>query len=173
MYAKPRVIARAEQLLACLHNLILSRNSSLRFSPPPPELTNPMPLVAMSTCSTRRSAASLLSSSPRCVHLGAAVPRLLTPLQRRCLHQESETQQPESASLKYRPIRQRFVAPFPVKPQKPFAVNHDPRRLEAMYQKLLGGDLGLSEEVKWQAVTHKSFDHGWQAFNEKLAFFGE
>lgn len=46
-------------------------------------------------------------------------------------------------------------------------------KLDAMYQKLLGGNLGLSDEVKWQAITHKSFDHGWHPFNEKLRFFGE
>lgn len=60
-----------------------------------------------------------------------------------------------------------------MKEQKPFTVNEDPERLDAMYRRLLGGDLGLSDEVKWQAITHKSFDHGWQPFNEKLVIFGE
>jgi len=32
--------------------------------------------------------------------------------------------------------------------------------------------MGLTDEVKWQAVTHKSFDHGRQPFNEKLAIYG-
>ncbi|KAH9809321.1 Ribonuclease-III-like [Teratosphaeria destructans] len=35
-----------------------------------------------------------------------------------------------------------------------------------------GSDL-LPEEVKWLAVTHKSFDHGRRGFNDKLAFFGK
>ena len=41
-----------------------------------------------------------------------------------------------------------------------------------MYTTLLGRDMGLTDEVKWQAVTHKSFDHGRQPFNEKLAIYG-
>lgn len=64
-------------------------------------------------------------------------------------------------------------APFLIKKNMPFEVNEDPEKLDAMYYALLGGNLGLSEEVKWQAVTHKSFDHGWQPYNEKLAFYGK
>jgi len=30
----------------------------------------------------------------------------------------------------------------------------------------------LTEEVKWLAVTHKSFDQGRRGFNDRLAFFG-
>jgi len=41
-----------------------------------------------------------------------------------------------------------------------------------VYTTLLGRDMGLTDEVKWQAVTHKSFDHGRQPFNEKLAIYG-
>jgi large subunit ribosomal protein L15 len=37
---------------------------------------------------------------------------------------------------------------------------------------LLGQEMGLPAEIKWQAITHKSFDHGRQPFNEKLAVFG-
>lgn len=51
-------------------------------------------------------------------------------------------------------------------------MNDDPEVLDAMYLKLFGKDLGLSEDVKWQAVTHKSFDHGRQPFNSKLRFLG-
>lgn len=35
-----------------------------------------------------------------------------------------------------------------------------------------GGDKILSEEVKWLAVTHKSFDQGRRGFNDRLAFIG-
>ena len=31
----------------------------------------------------------------------------------------------------------------------------------------------LSEETKWLAVTHKSFDHGRRGFNDRLAFLGK
>lgn len=64
-------------------------------------------------------------------------------------------------------------APFSLRGSKPFAINEDPEKLDAVYQSLLGGNPGISEEIKLQAVTHKSFDHGWQPYNEKLAFFGE
>lgn len=34
------------------------------------------------------------------------------------------------------------------------------------------GDKVLSDEVKWLAVTHKSFDHGRRGFNDRLAYLG-
>ncbi|RMZ83921.1 hypothetical protein DV737_g1507, partial [Chaetothyriales sp. CBS 132003] len=54
-------------------------------------------------------------------------------------------------------------------------VNKDPRKLDEMYVRLLGpdGDKLLSEETKWLAVTHKSFDHGRRGFNDRLAFLGK
>ena len=30
----------------------------------------------------------------------------------------------------------------------------------------------LTEETKWLAVTHKSFDHGRRGFNDRLAYLG-
>lgn len=55
-----------------------------------------------------------------------------------------------------------------------FAVNEDPALLDAMYIKFLGmgGENALTDEVKWLAVTHKSFDQGRRGFNDKLAFLG-
>ena len=45
-----------------------------------------------------------------------------------------------------------------------------------MYARLFGtGEEGvniLSEELRWQVVTHLSFDHGRQPYNNKLAFLG-
>lgn len=137
------------------------------FTPPKPHLS-----VVMAN-TTRQTTTSILSSSSRCLHFKIARPHLLVPIQRRCLHQEPEQQTfpPPATSRLYRPIR--ATASFPVRERKPFLVNTDPERLDAMYRRLLGGDLGLSDEVKWQAITHKSFDHGWQPFNEKLSIFGE
>jgi large subunit ribosomal protein L15 len=59
-------------------------------------------------------------------------------------------------------------------PAKAWACNEDPKVLDAMYVKLLGpgGDKVLDEEIKWLAVTHKSFDQGRRGFNDRLAFFG-
>jgi large subunit ribosomal protein L15 len=53
-------------------------------------------------------------------------------------------------------------------------VNSDPKKLDAFYTRMLGedGDKMLSEEVKWQAVTHKSFDQGRRGYNERLAYLG-
>lgn len=53
-------------------------------------------------------------------------------------------------------------------------INDDPQKLDAMYNRFLGkdGHKLLSEETKWLAVTHKSFDHGRRGFNDRLAFLG-
>ncbi|WQF79174.1 Putative large ribosomal subunit protein mL57 [Colletotrichum destructivum] len=55
-----------------------------------------------------------------------------------------------------------------------WSVNTDPKKLDEMYIKFLGrdGDKMLPEEVKWLAVTHKSFDQGRRGFNDKLAYLG-
>jgi large subunit ribosomal protein L15 len=54
-------------------------------------------------------------------------------------------------------------------------VNEDPAKLDAIYERLLGGEVtrALPEELKWLAVTHKTFDQGRRGFNTKLAFYGE
>ena len=57
---------------------------------------------------------------------------------------------------------------------KPWKCNDDPEKLDRFYVKFLGrgGDTMLTEEIKWQAITHKSFDQGRRGFNDRLAFFG-
>jgi len=72
---------------------------------------------------------------------------------------------------------QRMVAPFRIRPQARggvFKVNEDPKRLDEAYVRMLGpgGDKVLGDEVKWLAVTHKSFEHGKQGFNDRLAYLG-
>ncbi|KAB8360793.1 hypothetical protein FH972_024527 [Carpinus fangiana] len=56
-----------------------------------------------------------------------------------------------------------------------FPVNEDPKKLDDVLKKMLGqgGETMLSEEAKWLAVTHKSFDHGRRGFNDRLAFLGK
>jgi large subunit ribosomal protein L15 len=71
----------------------------------------------------------------------------------------------------------RMMAPFRVRPQAKggvFKVNEDPKRLDDAYIRMLGpgGDKMLGDEVKWLAVTHKSFDHGRRGFNDRLAYLG-
>ncbi|EJP61637.1 RNase III domain-containing protein [Beauveria bassiana ARSEF 2860] len=57
---------------------------------------------------------------------------------------------------------------------KVWAVNNDPARLDQMYERLLGqgGSKMLPDELKWLAVTHKSFDQGRRGFNDRLAMVG-
>lgn len=57
---------------------------------------------------------------------------------------------------------------------KIWSVNNDPKKLDLVYDRLLGpgGSKMLPEEVKWLAVTHKSFDQGRRGFNDKLALMG-
>lgn len=58
--------------------------------------------------------------------------------------------------------------------QPPFVVNQDASLLDNVYRKVLGkeGDQMLPEELKWLAVTHKSFDHARRGFNDRLAYLG-
>lgn len=72
----------------------------------------------------------------------------------------------------------RMTAPVRSKPPVPnndFAVNEDPERLDRVYDRVLGkgGCEMLTEEVRWLAITHKSFDHGRRGFNDRLAFLGK
>jgi large subunit ribosomal protein L15 len=64
--------------------------------------------------------------------------------------------------------------PQPRDPRKAFECNSNPAKLDNMYNKLLGRNDSdsLSEELKWLAVTHKSFDQGRRGFNDRLAYFG-
>lgn len=59
--------------------------------------------------------------------------------------------------------------------KKEYVVNSDPLLLDHFYIRFLGpeGDKMLSEETKWQAVTHKSFDQGRRGFNDRLGYLGE
>ncbi|KFY10712.1 hypothetical protein V492_04885 [Pseudogymnoascus sp. VKM F-4246] len=73
---------------------------------------------------------------------------------------------------------EKMKAPFHPRvkdPKMAFTVNEDPALLDAMYTKFLGmgGENALTDEVKWLAVTHKSFDQGRRGFNDKLAFLGK
>lgn len=53
-------------------------------------------------------------------------------------------------------------------------MNEDPAVLDQFFIRFLGngGEKLLSDEVKWLAVTHKSFDQGRRGFNDRLAFLG-
>jgi large subunit ribosomal protein L15 len=59
-------------------------------------------------------------------------------------------------------------------PAAEWKCNDDPAVLDNFYNNFLGrgGDQMLTEEVKWLAITHKSFDQGRRGFNDRLAFLG-
>ena len=87
-----------------------------------------------------------------------------------------ENGQTERPRWSYTP--EQMKAPFHPRtkdPRKAWKTNEDPNALDAMYNKFLGrgGDKLLTEEIKWLAVTHKSFDQGRRGFNDRLAFFGK
>ena len=69
-------------------------------------------------------------------------------------------------------------APFSIRGlysnRAPFVTNTSSEVLDEFYVRLLGpgGDKMLSDELKWLAVTHKSFDQGRRGFNDRLAFLG-
>ena len=70
-----------------------------------------------------------------------------------------------------------MTAPVRSKPpvlNNDFEVNNDPVKLDRVYRRTLGedGENVLTDEVKWLAVTHKSFDHGRRGYNDRLAFLG-
>ncbi|KAF1346094.1 ribonuclease-III-like-domain-containing protein [Delphinella strobiligena] len=68
------------------------------------------------------------------------------------------------------PVRTRRAPNQPL-----FVVNQDASLLDNVYRKVLGkeGDQMLPEELKWLAVTHKSFDHARRGFNDRLAYLGK
>ncbi|KAF1812290.1 hypothetical protein P152DRAFT_371938, partial [Eremomyces bilateralis CBS 781.70] len=57
----------------------------------------------------------------------------------------------------------------------PFTVNDDPKVLDDFYRRFLGSrpELVPSEEVRWIAITHKSFDQGARGYNARLAYMGK
>lgn len=67
------------------------------------------------------------------------------------------------------PIRSRLP-----RRDEPWRCNDDPQKLDGMYVRFLGpgGHTLLSDETKWLAVTHKSFDHGRRGFNDRLSYLG-
>jgi large subunit ribosomal protein L15 len=58
--------------------------------------------------------------------------------------------------------------------EEPWKVNEDPKKLDSVYVRFLGpgGEKMLTDETKWLAVTHKSFDHGRRGFNDRLSYLG-
>lgn len=133
------------------------------------------------SCSTCRTTTVLFASGPSVLgsfpSTAAAQPPPSSRFQR--AHYSASTEPAENGQRKPRwsytpplakgPFSLRFNSKRPQ-----FLVNADPKRLDEFYIRMLGegGDKVLSEEVKWLAVTHKSFDQGRRGFNDRLAFIG-
>src|SRR6187402_1731822 len=86
-----------------------------------------------------------------------------------------ETDSGDRPRWSYTPEKMKAPYPWRIKdPEKQWECNSDPVRLDQFYINFLGrgGDKVLTEEVKWLAITHKSFDQGRRGFNDRLAFFG-
>lgn len=137
-------------------------DSAINFRRPP----NPM----ASNLSTRavRTACITSRSAPRPI-------ATLIPRRNLAITPDTPTEDPQQPRWSFTPPRAK--APFSLRMHSrrpPFHVNADPELLDQFYIRMLGnqGDKFLSEEVKWLAVTHKSFDQGRRGFNDRLAFLG-
>ena len=113
------------------------------------------------SCSTHKARSAFLRVSSRAFTTSRTCPE----------HAES------SHIPRWRETPRAMKAPFRtrLKPvDNDYLVNEDPEVLDQAYRRMLGsrGDKMLSEEVKWLAVTHKSFDQGRRGFNDRLAYFG-
>ncbi|KAK3954786.1 ribonuclease-III-like-domain-containing protein [Pseudoneurospora amorphoporcata] len=134
--------------------------------------------VFASTCKT---VAQQCSRRPAAVQQLAAVPVARQVSSSSAVQQEQDasgsSQQPRPR-WSYTPERMRgpgFSLNLVKDPRrKQWMVNSDPTKLDAFYEAFLGqgGARMLSDETKWLAVTHKSFDYGRRGYNTRLAFLG-
>jgi len=131
---------------------------------------------------------SLTRQSLRCCSRSSSLPcrvrsipsrSISTSLPRRNESNETPSVQEEPSTPRWMQTPPRMKAPFSINiPKDPkrtiWKVNEDPEKLDRFYERLLGRDLArnLPDELKWLAVTHKSFDNGRRGFNTRLAFYG-
>lgn len=135
------------------------------------------PLLSAATSSARRPARSPLSPAT-----AAAASPPSTTAHARPYSSPAQVQDPKFPPNpvdvpRWKQTPRAMTAPVrlrPVKPDNMWTVNEDPKLLDAAYTAMLGksGHTFLSEEIKWLAVTHKSFDHGRRGFNDRLAYLG-
>lgn len=112
-----------------------------------------------------------------CIASRSAPRPLATLIPRRTLTSAPESSTGETQQPRWAQTPPRAKAPFSLRlhSQRPdFFVNADPALLDQFYIRMLGnqGDKFLSEELKWLAITHKSFDQGRRGFNDRLASLG-
>jgi large subunit ribosomal protein L15 len=145
----------------------------------PMALNNPRPAMrlasqALRSCTARPNVARPLSVIP-------SISRAITTTPSRKNEDDtfSSPSQTEEELPRWAKTPERMRSPFsPHITKNPansrWIVNSSPAKLdEALVNFLgIGGDRLLPEELKWLAVTHKSFDQGRRGFNDRLAFLG-
>lgn len=134
---------------------------------------------------TPRSTASLPAQALR-RYTRQNVPAIARPLASTCSRtlattasRPSESAEPAAELPRWAHTPEMMKAPFSphitIDPSRSvWQVNKDPQKLDDALNSFLGrdGDRMLPEELKWLAVTHKSFDQGRRGFNDRLAFLG-
>ena len=137
---------------------------------------NPSRSAVSAACKAlRRCGSSTQSVAQR---LGQPVRQLSTSASRSTEAFETTSEQQDRPRWSYTPERMKgpgFSINIVKDPSRTIWHNNDdPAKLDAMYNRLLGskGDRMLPDEIKWLAVTHKSFDQGRRGFNTRLAYFG-
>ncbi|TDZ38166.1 hypothetical protein C8034_v000255 [Colletotrichum sidae] len=126
-----------------------------------------------------QSATRTPSSGQQCIARGfaTAAEKNFEPLSQRVEDSESPDGVRRRPRWSYTPegMKAPFSPHITKNPKRSiWKVNEDPDKLDKMYINLLGknGDKMLPEEIKWLAVTHKSFDQGRRGFNDRLAYMG-
>lgn len=115
-----------------------------------------------------------------CIASKSAPRSLTTLIPRRSYSSTPETAEPttshgEQPRWSYTPPQAKAPFSLHMHSNRPaFHNNSDPAVLDKFYIRMLGndGEKLLSDETKWLAVTHKSFDQGRRGFNDRLAFLG-
>lgn len=120
-----------------------------------------------------RDAARCISScvARRCFASDAATPESFKLPESQADHQPAKPRWSQTPPA----MKAALQMDFAKKPaNKIWFVNNNPEKLDDMYNRLLGpgGSRLLPEELKWLAVTHKSFDQGRRGFNDRLALMG-
>jgi large subunit ribosomal protein L15 len=137
---------------------------------------NPSRSAVSATCKALRRCGSPAQSVAQ--RLGQPVRQLSTSAPRSSEAPETASEQQERPRWSYTPERMKgpgFSINIVKDPSRTvWHNNDDPAKLDAMYNRLLGskGDRMLPDEIKWLAITHKSFDQGRRGFNTRLAYFG-
>ncbi|KAK0614486.1 ribonuclease-III-like-domain-containing protein [Immersiella caudata] len=137
----------------------------------------------MALNSSRSALTSACKALGQCRPPTQAVARQLVAPMRQFSTSSSRRSEAEEEENSERPrwsyTPERMKMPFSINvPKKAhrstWKCNDKPEVLDAMYKRFLGsgGETMLPEEIKWLAITHKSFDQGRRGFNTRLAYFG-